>query len=90
MKPIVCEFEYQDGNGGKDHGKIKVYRHEIKFPEAAPIAFHAVCQWGYEVFHQEKLALKARIEELEAELDNTGMVSWERQVAEAARIRSED
>lgn len=68
-KPVICRFEYQDGNGGTDHGKIKVYENVIEFPDRAPMAFHAVNQWGYEVFHQEKLALKQRIEELEHELD---------------------
>lgn len=68
MKPVICKFEYQDGNGGEDHGKIKVFERVIEFPERAPMAFHAINQWGYEVFTQEKLALKRRIEELEERL----------------------
>ena len=45
------------------------YSKPVEFPERAPIAFHAVNQWGYEVFNQEKLALKARIEQLENMLE---------------------
>lgn len=61
MKPLNVKFEFKNG----ETGKIEIFNKPIEFPEKAPIAFHAVCQWGYEVFHQEKLALKKRIEELE-------------------------
>ena len=67
MKPVNCKFEFV--NGSKPGKPLEVYDRLIEFPENAPMAFHAVNQWGYEVFHQEKLALKQRIEELEQELE---------------------
>lgn len=62
--PIMCRFEFING----ETGKVEIYERPIEFPDKAPVAFHALCQWGYEVFHQEKLALKARIDELESQL----------------------
>lgn len=63
-RPIICKFEYMDG----ETKQIKTFEREIEFPERTPIAFAAVCQWAHEVFHQEKLALKRRIDELEDQL----------------------
>lgn len=62
-KKIVCRFEYTNESGPQ------VYEKEVEFPVEAPVPFSALCTMGYYVFHQEKLALKARIEELEAALE---------------------
>lgn len=61
-KQVICEFEYRDGQAPDE---VKVYRAPVTFPKTAPVAFHAVNQWGYHVYWEEKKALKARIEELE-------------------------
>ena len=58
---FICKFEFMNG----ETKKLEVYERPIEFPDKAPKAFHAICQWGYEVFHQEKLTLLAHIELLE-------------------------
>lgn len=64
MKSIRVRFEYLSEKG------LQNYDEEIDFPEQPPVAFHAMCQMGYHVLWAEKMALKARIEELEAELQS--------------------
>lgn len=66
MKPVTVKFEYREADGGVE--KTKMYEKTIEFSENIPVAFHAINQWGYTVYHFEKLALKARIEELEQKL----------------------
>ncbi len=71
MKTIKCVFEFGEKNEKTGEIEYKTYSREIEFPERAPIAFHALNQWGYEVFHREKLALKKRVEQLERMLEVT-------------------
>jgi hypothetical protein len=62
-KQVMVCFEYENEDG------LKKYEKAVEFPDEAPVPFSALCAFGYYVFWQEKLALKARIEELEAKLD---------------------
>lgn len=67
MKPVYCRFEYRTDDDKKPG--IQTYNKLVEFPEAAPIAFHALCQPGYHIFWEEKNALKFRILQLEGALD---------------------
>lgn len=66
-KEIRVKFDYRDGDAKK--APVKTYDKPIEFPETCPVSFFAVAQFATHVHWEEKRALKARIEELEKQLE---------------------
>lgn len=71
-QPVKCEFNYKDPKTNTD----KHYSGEVKFDDFSPEKLRAgAARWYLTILSEEKLALRARIEELENQVKLSELIA---------------